>query len=48
MSEEHLHRYVNEFSFRHNTSHVGTIGFINMTIERMADKRLTYKGLING
>ena len=48
MSAKHLHRYVKEFSFRHNTSHVGTIDFINMTIDRMVEKRLTYKGLING
>jgi len=43
-----LHRYVNEFSFRHNTSRIGTMQFIDMTIGRMADKRLTYKGLIDG
>ena len=48
MSAKHLHRYVDEFAFRHNTSQVGTMNFINMTIERMAFKRLTYKGLING
>ncbi len=48
MSEEHPRHYVNEYSFRHNTSKVGTIQFINMTIDRMAFKRLTYKGLING
>ncbi|WP_417722628.1 IS1595 family transposase [Salipiger sp.] len=48
MSAKHLHRYVKEFSFRHNTAQVGTMDFIGMTIERMADKRLTYKGLING
>lgn len=47
MSAKHLHRYVKEFSFRHNTAQVGTMGFIEMTIERMADKRLTYRRLIN-
>ncbi len=48
MSTDHLHRYVNEFSFRHNTAQAGTMNFINMTIDRMVDKRLTYKELIDG
>ncbi len=47
MSHEHLHRYVNEFSFRHNTAKVGTMDFIVMTVERMVNRRLTYKELIN-
>lgn len=47
MSAKHLHRYVKEFSFRHNTAKIGTMDFINMTIARMAFKRLTYKELIN-
>lgn len=47
MSAKHLHRYVKEFSFRHNTAQLGTMPFINMTIDRMAQKRLTYGRLIN-
>ncbi len=47
MSVKHLHRYVKEFSFRHNTAQIGTLDFINMTIARMDDKRLTYRRLIN-
>lgn len=45
MSAKHLHRYVKEFSFRHNTSRASTMAFINATIERMEGKRLTYKEL---
>lgn len=45
MSQKHLHRYVNEFAFRQNTAQAGTMRFIEMTIERMIGKRLTYKGL---
>ena len=47
MSVKHLHRYINEFAFRHNTSQVGTMDFIGMTAARIAGKRLTYKELTN-
>lgn len=47
MSPKHLFRYINEFSFRHDTAKVGTLEFMEMTIMRSVNKRLTYKELIN-
>lgn len=47
MSFKHLHRYINEFSFRHNTASLGTMAFIDATVSNMSNRRLTYKRLIN-
>ena len=47
LSAKHLHRYVNAFSFRHNTSSRGTMYFIDETIQKMLNKRLTYTHLTN-
>jgi len=46
MSAKHLHRYVKEFSFRHNTAYLGAMPFIDVAIDQTG-KRLTYERLIN-
>ena len=45
MSVKHLHRYVDEFALRYNTSRVDTIECLGMTADRMVGKRLTYEEL---
>jgi transposase-like protein len=45
MSFKHLHRYVNELSHRYNPAHEETLSCIALTIEGMAGRRLSYKGL---
>nr|VFK66367.1 MAG: ISXO2-like transposase domain-containing protein [Candidatus Kentron sp. UNK]VFK71997.1 MAG: ISXO2-like transposase domain-containing protein [Candidatus Kentron sp. UNK] len=48
MSDQHLHQYVDEFSFRHDTRKSSTMDFIKMTASGMENRRLTYKVLTNG
>lgn len=44
MSVKHLHRYVNEFSTRHNIGH-GTMDSLDALADNMVGRRLTYKEL---
>lgn len=46
MSPKHLHRYVNEFSHRHNTSKESLLKCIDITIKGASKKSLPYSKLI--
>ena len=46
MSKKHLHRYISEFSTRHNMKNMNVLECFAQTIRMMVDKRLTYKELI--
>jgi len=46
MSADHLHRYVDEFSFRHTSRCDDMADCMGQTIDGMIGKRLTYKELI--
>ncbi len=46
LSEQHLHRYVNEFAGRHNVRKFDTIDMMGVVAENMVGSRLTYKDLI--
>jgi transposase-like protein len=48
ISAKHLHRYVNEFSYRHNSANIDTISFMGNTISNMVGKKLSYHSLVNG
>ena len=46
ISEDHLHRYINEFAGRHNIRNMDTIKMMGEVAENMTGQRLTYKDLI--
>jgi transposase-like protein len=48
MSAKHLHRYINEFSFRWNVAKLNIMDFIEKTISQMFGNRLKYEELIGG
>ncbi len=45
ISKKHLHRYVDEFSTRHNMGKLSALESMAQTARMMIDKRLTYKQL---
>ncbi len=47
MSPKHLHRYVDEFAYRHGVGVDNTIATIAVTIDGMVGRRLTYQQLIS-
>ena len=46
ISEDHLHRYINEFAGRHNVRSMDTIEMMGQVAENMMGQRLTYQALI--
>lgn len=47
-SQKHLQKYINEFAIRYNMKDVHPLTRIDSVIQNSVNKRLTYKGLING
>ena len=47
ISEDHLHRYINEFAGRHNVRSMDTIEMMDQVAENMMGQRLTYQALIS-
>ena len=48
ISKKHLHRYIDEFSGRHNVRELDTIDQMSRTAFSMAGKRLEYQDLVSG
>ena len=48
VSPKHLHRYVDEFSGRHNIRPLDTIDQMAAIVQRSVGKRLRYSDLISG
>ena len=46
IDKKHLHRYVDEFTRRHNVRNADTIDMMAAQAQNMTGKRLTYDGLI--
>ena len=42
ISEDHLHRYINEFAGRHNVREMDTLDLMGTVAENMSGQRLKY------
>ena len=47
ISEDHLHRYINEFAVRHNIREYDTVDMMGQVTENMSEHRLIYQFFIS-